>query len=132
MFKLLSFKIASTMAAALCGFLCLTLLLIPDLIYWLFDLVASNTSNLLAKRAAMLFLGFVTLLVMARNTRNQEVVSAVSFSMITAFAGLVVVGIYEYVAGVAGPGIWLAIAGEAFFIILFVFAWINHKNNEKS
>ena len=127
MHKIFSFELVSTLAAVLCSLLCFTLLFVPDLIYWLFELVASNSANLLAKRAAMLFLGLAVLLLATRKTQSGEVVSAVSLSMVVAFCGLIVVGCYEYISCTAGPGIWVAIVGEAFFIFMFLIAWHKFK-----
>ncbi len=132
MSNLPKFRTVTMMATALCLTLCILLCFAPTLIYRLFELNGSPTSDLLAKRAAMLFLGYTVLLFASRDIRAEETIKVISLTMCVTFAGLIGVGCFEYFTGTAGPGIWLAIGGEFFFIILFVAAWLNRKNNASS
>jgi len=98
----------------------LTLLLLPELIYWLFQLDQTPSSDVLAKRAAMLFVGFTVLLYTTRNTDNREVQYAVSVSVFTAMAGLALLGIYELIQGAVGLGIFVAVFAEITICALYL------------
>jgi hypothetical protein len=120
----MSFKTVSLAASALCCTLFLCLLLTPGLIYWLFGVESHATADLLAKRAAMLFLGLAVLSFLGRNAPHSSLRQAVSVAMATTMAGLILAGIYEFFMGTAGIGIWLAICGEALFLCLYLHVLI--------
>lgn len=120
----MSFKAVSLAASALCSTLFVCLLLTPDLIYWLFGVESHATADLLAKRAAMLFLGLAVLSFLGRNAPYSSLRQAVSVSMATTMAGLILAGMYEFFMGTAGIGIWSAIGGEALFLCLYLHVLI--------
>jgi len=115
-----SYKAVSVAASALYSALFACLLVAPDLIYWLFDIKRHTTADLLAKRAAMLFLGLAVLTFLGRNAPYSSLRRAVSISMATTMAGLMLAGMYEFFFGTAGVGIWAAIGGEALFLSLYL------------
>lgn len=120
---LISYKILSLCAATLWMVLSVCLLLVPDFIYWIFGIVGNDTADLMSKRAAMLFLGLSILAFMSRDeptsTLRQSLIIAFGASMF----GLMCIGIFEFIRGEAGFGIWLAILVEMSFSICYFFLW---------
>lgn len=116
----MSYKAVSLAASALYITLFACLLVAPDLIYSFFGIARHATADLLARRAAMLFLGLAVLCFLGRNAPPSDFRQAVSVAMATTMAGLIIAGMYEFFFGVAGVGIWAAITGEALFLGLYL------------
>lgn len=74
------FRIVSIAAAILCLTLASFLFVFPDFIYWIFGLDSHALGDFLAKRAAMLFLGFATLCYLSRNAEDCDLRRAISLS----------------------------------------------------
>lgn len=108
-----------TVTAAIYAALALTLLFIPGLIYWLFELQGNALGDFVAKRAAMLFFGFALMCFMARGSQAAETRRLVAATLALAMTGLALTGIYEFSRGYVGLGIWLAIAVEAAITLSF-------------
>jgi O-antigen/teichoic acid export membrane protein len=120
MVKSMSFRSVSLAASVLYIALFACLLFTPGLVYLLFGIERHLTADLLARRAAMLFLGLAVLSYLGRNAPSSGLRRAVSIAMATAMAGLMCSGMYEYFSGTAGIGIWSAIGGEAVFLGLYL------------
>jgi FtsH-binding integral membrane protein len=125
----MNYKTVSIMAAILMFSLFLCLLVAPWSIYWLFSVPGNATADLLSRRAAMLFMGLGVISYSGRNAPHSPLRQAVSFGFALIMAGLICTGIYEYLTGVAGPGIWIAILGEAFFFVLYSVAWLSNRKD---
>lgn len=108
----LTYKQTSTAAAIVFLIVSLSLILVPDLIYWMFGLVGNPLGDFLALRAAMLFLGLAALCYFGRTAPPSELRSVVAASLCISLAALALAGVYEFMRGYAGPGIWLAIVIE--------------------
>ncbi|MEP5153026.1 hypothetical protein [Planktotalea sp.] len=117
---LFSQKSICTLAAAICAALCLTLMFIPGLIFWLFQMAHDVGGVLISRRAAMLFAGLSILAWLARDLAPSEGTRAIFISFAVAMGGLALLGVYEYIQGNVGIGIALAIAAEAFFVGAFL------------
>ncbi|MBL4805743.1 MAG: hypothetical protein JKY31_00455 [Rhodobacteraceae bacterium] len=120
----MTYRVVSLAASVVCLLLCLILLLLPDVIYWLFNITGAEVSDFLARRAAMLFLGFAVLCFLGRNAEDSEMRRTVSVAMAIAMAGLAATGIFEFMRGYVGIGIWLAIVVEVAFAVLFGRFWV--------
>ena len=103
----------------------------PDLIYLLFGVAPHPTADLLAKRAAFLFLGFAVLSFLGRNAPFSSLRQAVTVAMAITIAGLMLVGMYEFFFGIAGPGIWIAIGGEALFLSFYLLVLFKGSEHQK-
>jgi hypothetical protein len=84
----------------------------PGLVCWLFQIEGNSLGDFLAKRAAMLFAGLSMLSFLARQSQSAEVQRLVSASIGTAMGGMALLGVSEWIWGMAGPGILLAVAVE--------------------
>lgn len=108
----ISFKNTTTLVAILFFCLCLVLLFIPSILVWIFQIDQTNSSEFIGRRAAMLFLGFGTLALLSRNSRIHETQRIIATSIAAAMAGLALLGLYEFISGGVGVGIFLAIIAE--------------------
>lgn len=103
--------------------LCVTLVALPEIVYWLFSLQGNDLGDFLAKRAGMLFLGLSVLCFLSRNSTNSEVKRIVAASIGAAMGAMALLGIYELVRGNAGLGILAAIFIEIAITALFMPFW---------
>lgn len=122
-----SYKNICSFTAVLTATLCITLIAVPEVIYWLFSLQANDVASFLAKRAGVLFLGFSVLCFLSRSSSNDEVQRLVSASIVSAMVAMALLGIYELLRGNAGLGILIAILVEAAIAILFTRILIQAK-----
>lgn len=111
----MSFQRMCLVVSVVFATLCLTLLFWPGLVYWLFQIEGNSLGDFLAKRAAMLFAGLTMLSFLARQSQSAEVHRLVSASIGTAMGGMALLGVSEWIWGMAGPGILLAVAVELGF-----------------
>lgn len=116
----MSYKAVSFAASALYFALFACLLLSPEVIYWLFGINGHPSADLLAKRAGMLFLGLAVLSFVGRDAPPSNLRRTVVIAISTTLGGLIVIGVYEFLRGTAGAGIWCAIAGETVFLGLYL------------
>lgn len=116
----LSFRTLSILSAALSAALFLTLLFVPDLVFWLFQIPASESAAFLSRRAAILFLGFGILMWLVRNTENSPANRAICIGWGTAMTALAILGTLEFVRGFAGGGIFIAVFMEAFIGVSYL------------
>ncbi len=67
------YRLSLVAASLLFGALSLSLVFLPEIVYWLFQLEGNALGDLLGKRAGMLFLGLAILCFSARNSSSPEV-----------------------------------------------------------
>ncbi len=116
----LSFKTLSIVSAAIAGALFLTLLFVPGLVFWLFQIPASDSAAFLARRAAVLFLGFGLIMWRIRDSETSPTIQAICFGWGLSMAGLAMLGTVEFLRGFAGGGIFAAIAIETFLGVSYL------------
>ncbi len=117
---LMSYRHLCSAASLLFFILFATLIFLPEIVYWLFNIQGNELGDFLAKRAGVLFLGFSVLCFCSRNTTSKEVRHIVALSVGTAMGAMALLGIYELVRGNTGPGILVAVFIElAISILLF-------------
>ncbi len=120
----MSFSISCKAVAALFVVLFFLLLITPEFIFWLFGVPQSETANLIARRAAMLFLGFSVVSWSARNAPPSPLRTGFSLGIVVSMAGLACTGTYEFLRGFANWPIMLAVATECAFALIFLrFTW---------
>lgn len=101
-------RIASAVLVALAGIW----LLAPQILLDLWQIENSDVAMLLAKRSAALFLGVGVIVWLSRNAPKSAARDAIASGLSVTCAGLALLGGYEFAAGHAGAGIWLAVAVE--------------------
>lgn len=110
--------IAATFAA-LSG----ALLVWPAVIHWLFQIASDPATDVMSRRAAMLFAGLATLMWQTRLAEDSPLRRSVCLSVSVALAGLAIVGLAELLRGAVGAGIFLAIAVELVFVAALLPFW---------
>jgi hypothetical protein len=125
----MSFQKLSSMVAIIFLILCVTLVVAPSIIYWLFGLEENTTGDFLAKRAGMLFLGLAVMCLLARRSQNIEVLQIVASTVGVAMGTMAMLGIFEFARGTSGAGIWVAIVAELLIVIAFFRVWLHTVPN---
>ena len=120
------FRILNQATAALSLGLFTCLLLAPQLIFALFAMEGGESAAILARRAAMLFLGLAMILWQTRNFENPEVCRAVAAGLATTMLSLAGLGLFEFLRGSVGPGIGVAMVAEIVVGVLYLKLWIEH------
>ncbi|WP_266180515.1 hypothetical protein [Dyella humicola] len=108
----LSFRGVAVAAGVICLVLALVWMVVPSVLLWLWRIDAAASAELMARRGAALFLGVGIMLLMARDAGPSPARGAIATGLSVSCATLAVLGIYEFVLGHAGVGIWLAIVVE--------------------
>ncbi|MEP4249309.1 hypothetical protein [Tateyamaria sp.] len=121
----MSFQQVSTIASLLFLLLFVTLVLVPEIVYWLFKMQGNELGDFLAKRAGMLFLGLSILCFYSRKTKSREVEKIVSLSVGTAMGAMALLGVYELFWGHAGLGILVAVFIEVLIAASFFRLWLD-------
>ena len=103
--------------------LSLVLLLAPGVIHWLFQIESAEATDVMSRRAAMLFLGLSVMVYGARSAPPSPLRASVALGVTLCMGGLLILGVVEFARGAVGPGIWLAIVVEAFFAAAFLRFW---------
>ena len=115
----MAFRQLSMLAAVITFGLMAVLMLVPGVLFWLFQIESNASVEVFARRASMLFLfaSAITFLFrdLAPGQHQRDIAIAVSMMM----GGLAIVGFVEFLLDRVGPGIFLAIATEIGFIALF-------------
>lgn len=130
--EVIRFRVLSITAASISCLLFLTLLLVPQLIFMLFEIEATASASFLARRAAMLFLGYAVITYVSRNAEHSSARQAISLGLAATWVSLAVLGVFELVRGVAGFGILLAIGAELLLAFAYGSIWFvnRHKHAE--
>lgn len=108
----LSYRLAARITGGVFAALCATLILVPELILWLFDLAGTAAAEVLAKRAGILFLGLALVLLLTQAHRPNPSRKAVQQAVAAMLCAMAVLGVAEWLRDGVGPGIWLAILAE--------------------
>ena len=116
----MSYRNVSLSVACVFLSLCITLVLIPDVVYWLFGLEGNELGDFLAKRAGVLFFGFAVLCFGFRNSADKQVQSTVAVVVGTSMGLMALLGIFELVRGNSNFGILLAVFVEGAIAFLFL------------
>ena len=123
------FKTMATLASAVTGMLCLVLLILPALIFWLFGIEGGADAAFMSRRAGCLFLGIAVLLWCFRGAPLGDAQKGVCLAVSAMMSALAVLGLVEFLRGAAGYGIWLAIFAEVGFSTAFGLLWWRQKDH---
>ncbi|MGB7318903.1 MAG: hypothetical protein WBC85_13130 [Planktotalea sp.] len=118
--KLLSQPLTMTLATIVCGALCATLLIVPQLLAWLFQIELDHSGAIFARRAGMLFCGIAVICWHSRALDPSPASRAIFLGLGTMMAGLALLGLVEFAQGRVGVGIFLAIVAEIAFSVHFL------------
>ena len=103
--------------------LSLVLLLAPGVIHWLFQIESAEATDVMSRRAAMLFAGLALIVLQTRHAPPHPLRQSISLGIAVAMGGLICVGLHDFLRGAVGVGIWLAIFVETFFASAYLRFW---------
>ncbi|MDC0609661.1 hypothetical protein OAP63_02920 [Vibrio sp.] len=129
---MINFKLLSISTSLIALTLCAVLLLVPEVLFWLFSVEANSSALFMGRRAAMLFLGLSVLSWSMRNVGHSKSRQAVCLCFSVSMFGLVTLGTVEYFRGFAGAGISLAIVTETILAALYLKVWIDGRHCAKA
>ncbi len=115
-----NFRSLSILSAALAAALFLTLLFMPGLVFWLFQIPGSESAAFLSRRAAVLFLGFGILMWLVRNAEGSPMRRAICIGWGTTMVALAILGTLEFLRGFVGIGIFSAVFIETFIGVSYL------------
>jgi hypothetical protein len=116
-----SFRQAAIVGSSLCLALAAVWMGAPQFILWVWQTNGSDSTLLMARRGAALFLGLAVMLWLTRNAESSPAGHAIAVGFSVSCAAL---GMYDFVAGHAGVGILAAAAVEA--MLALTFAIVRH------
>lgn len=111
----IAYRRLSLASAVLFGTLCIVLLVRPQIVFVLFGLESGASTIVLARRAAMLFLGLATVAWVSRDSKPNIARSAISRGMAVCLFALAGLGTLEFVLGGVSAGVFVAVATELAF-----------------
>ncbi|MEP2946493.1 MAG: hypothetical protein ABJN11_03600 [Lentilitoribacter sp.] len=76
-------------------------------------------SDLIARRAAMMFFGLSAIIFLTRNSEASQLRQNLCLGLAIMMAALAAIGIFEFVRGAVGVGIWLAVITEIGFALAY-------------
>ena len=116
----MNFKTLNTITALIAFTLFLTLLVFPQIIFYLFQIAESDSAVFMSHRASMLFLSIGVLAWLIRHSVHPETRRAISISFMVMMFGLAALGSIEYFLGHAGIGIFLAVITEVLLGVAYL------------
>jgi hypothetical protein len=113
--NLLSFPSIARLAAFIAFALFVTFAFIPFLPFTMISVDMVPEGLLMARRMSALFLGISLLLWLARDAENSPLRRSVCAALSASMAALGLFGLWDFIQGSVGYGIWIAISAESFF-----------------
>ena len=111
----LSFERLCTVTAVIWAALALTLLLWPAVIHWLFAIGSDDATDVMSRRAGVLFAGLATIVWVARTAADCALRRSICLGFAVAMGGMACLGLIEYLRDSVSIGIWVAIIVELGF-----------------
>jgi hypothetical protein len=122
------FKIVSIATSALFVFLAIQLLFMSDSFVNDLGLQASESTSVLARRAAMFMVGISVLMFAARNLSHSKARQIICLATGITLFGLACMGSYEFIQGTVNSSIFIAITIET--VLWISFGIVMFKNRK--
>lgn len=119
----MDFRLLSGITALIAALLSVALMGIPELLFYLFNIEASDATYFMGRRASILFLGLALVSWQIRNISDNAAQLGVSLSFMVIMFGLAILGSIEFTLGNAGVGIFLAIITELTLGLFYLKIW---------
>jgi hypothetical protein len=104
---------------------------IPELIFQLFGAAGNETAYFVARRTSMFFMGYAIISFYSRTAQPSTIRQAISLGIALSMLGLSILGIFEFVHGSVGIGVFLAVSLEVFWFVSYSSIWLSDRR-EKS
>ncbi len=128
---MLNYKTISIASTVLTAILFLSLLLVPDVIFWVFSIEAGDAAYFIARRASILFLGLAILSFMSRDAQHSALRQNIILAMCVLWALMALMGLFELARAYAGFGILLAIFAEIGFAFGYFLIFKKHSDKKE-
>ena len=125
---MIDFKPLSTVTAIITFTLFLCLLIVPEMIFILFQIEESESAFFISRRAAMLFLGISIFSWLGRNAVHSISRQSICIGLAISMFGLAVLGSVEFLRGYAGVGVGLAVVTELLLGIAYTNIWLLNRH----
>ena len=123
--------VSKTRATQLCGgvfaVLSLVLLFTPHLVSAVFDLESALSTEIIAKRAGILFAGLAYLSLSTALHPQNATKDRIDQAIVLLLAGLAILGAIEWMSGRVGSGVWVAICIETLLVGLLLTARVERQ-----
>jgi TM2 domain-containing membrane protein YozV len=116
---LLSFKTLNFITFSISIILSIVLLFFPKVIFLLFGIEGNGSAYFISRRAAMFFIGYAVICYFSRNIEPSESRQSISLGIALSMLGFAILGIFEFLRGFAGVGIFLAVSVELFLSVCY-------------
>jgi hypothetical protein len=113
--NLLTFPRIARFAALIAFVLFVTFAFIPVIPFTMLGVDMVPEGLLMARRMSALFLGISLLLWLARDAENLPLRRSVCAALSASMAALALFGLWDFIQGSVGYGIWIAVTVETFF-----------------
>jgi hypothetical protein len=127
-----TYQIVSCLTAALYLYLFVSLLFSPGSFLNDFGVEATAPAEFLARRVAMLMLGFAVLAFLGMKMPHSPARQAMTLAIAVNMTGFAVMGLIEFGQGVMGVEILAAAAIESFVAVAYFLFWLAGRRAESS
>ena len=110
-----SFPLVARLGAFVAFLLFVTFGFLPVVPFTMLGVDMVPEGLLMARRMSALFLGVSLIMFFARDSDDSPLRRSVCASLSASMAALALFGLYDFVGGRVGPGIWIAIIVESYF-----------------
>jgi hypothetical protein len=115
--KLIEFPFVARFGALIAMLLFVTFAFIPVIPFTMLSVAMTPEGILMARRMAALFLGIALILWLLRDEMDSLTRRRVCLALSASMAALALFGLYDFVRGSVGWGIWIAVTVEIFFAV---------------
>ena len=127
---MLNFKQLNIVTSIICLALFIILLIIPESVFLLFGAEGNETAYIIARRASMFFMGYAVISFFSRTAQPSAIRQAISLGIALSMLGLLVLGIFEFMHGTFGSGIFLAVSLEVFLFVSYLSIWLADRKDK--
>lgn len=103
---------------------------VPELIFLLFGAVGNETAYIVARRTSMFFMGYAIISFFSRTAQPSKSRQAISLGIALSMLGLSVLGIFEFIRGSVGVGVFIAVSLEVFLFVSYSSIWMADRNEK--
>ena len=101
----------------------LVLMVAPAVLYFLFDLDGTQSTDVMSRRASVLFLSVSVILWQLRSTEHRATRAGLALGMFVFAVAFATLGLVELARGAVGPGILVAVGPEIILGAAFFTQW---------
>jgi TM2 domain-containing membrane protein YozV len=118
-----SFKTLNFITTGISTILSIILLFFPKVIFLLFGIDGNASAYFISRRASMFCIGYAVICYFSRNSKPSESRQSISLGIALSMLGFAILGIFEFLRGFAGAGIFLAVSAELIISVCYFSVW---------